>query len=65
MLKMIENQATFIRLAAEMMLTHHGEDAVRIARDRAAASDRARDFPSPGAILRTLLGPTTGSCLSD
>ena len=48
MLEMFENQDTFVR-SAEMMLTRHGEDAARVARERARMADGIGDFLSGDA----------------
>jgi len=46
---MAENQDTFIRLAAEMMITRHGDDAARVARERAKVANEIGDFLSTDA----------------
>ena len=46
---MAEHQDTFVRLAAEMMLTRHGDDAARVARERGTAAERIGDFLSGDA----------------
>ena len=46
---MFENQNTFVRLAAEMMLTRHGENAARVARERAKMANRIGDLLSGDA----------------
>ena len=46
---MVENQDTFVRLAAEMMLARHGDDAAKVARERAEAAERIGDFLSSDA----------------
>ena len=46
---MFENHDTFVRLAAEMMLTRHGDEAAKVARERAKMADGIGDLLSSDA----------------